>query len=74
MEKDNGLRYRRSFLELVLDIPQTRNSDFYPSSLEKGVRSERALNLALAQMYVQGVSTRDVSKIIGSVGKIRIYA
>jgi putative transposase len=50
--------------KIKLAIPQTRHSDFYPSSLEKGIRSERALNLALAQMYIQGVSTRDVSKII----------
>jgi transposase-like protein len=31
--------------------------------LEKGLRSERALTLALAEMYVQGVSTRKVAKI-----------
>ncbi len=46
-----------------LDIPQTRDCDFYPSSLERGLRSERALKLALADMYVQGVSTRKVAKI-----------
>jgi transposase-like protein len=38
--------------------------DFYPSALEKGVRSEQALMLALAEMYVQGVSTRKVSAIV----------
>ena len=43
---------------LNLRVPQTRDSGFYPSSLEKGIRSERALKLALAEMYVQGVSTR----------------
>jgi hypothetical protein len=32
--------------------PQVREGDFYPSSLEKGLRSERALKLALAEMYV----------------------
>lgn len=48
---------------LTVDIPQVRDSDFYPSSLEKGIRSERALKLALAEMYVQGVSTRKVSAI-----------
>lgn len=48
---------------LTLDIPQVRDSNFYPSSLEKGIRSERALKLALAEMYVQGVSTRKVSAI-----------
>lgn len=49
--------------EIQLSIPQTRNSDFYPSSLERGLRSERALKLALAEMYIQGVSTRKVAKI-----------
>ncbi len=36
---------------------------FYPQALEKGLRSERALTLALAEMYVQGVSTRKVQAI-----------
>lgn len=49
--------------ELQLKVPQARNVEFYPSSLEKGVRSERALKLAVAEMYVQGVSTRKVAKI-----------
>jgi transposase-like protein len=49
--------------ELSLKVPQTRDTDFYPASLEKGIRSERALKLALAEMYVQGVSTRKVAKI-----------
>ena len=31
--------------------------------LEKGLRSERALLMALAEMYVQGVSTRKVAAI-----------
>ena len=48
---------------IQLNVPQTRNCDFYPSSLERGLRSERALKLALADMYVQGVSTRKVAKI-----------
>jgi putative transposase len=48
---------------LDLDVPQVRDSSFYPSSLEKGLRSERALKVALAEMYVQGVSTRKVAKI-----------
>lgn len=49
--------------EVNLAIPQTRGTDFYPKSLERGLRSERALKLALAEMYVQGVSTRKVAKI-----------
>lgn len=50
--------------DLHLDVPQTRNVDFYPQALERGIRSERALTAALAEMYVQGVSTRKVSKIV----------
>ena len=42
----------------TFDIPQVRGGGFYPSALEKGSRTEQALNLALAEMYVQGVSTR----------------
>ncbi len=49
--------------ELDLRIPQVRNSDFYPQALERGTRSERAVKLALAEMYVQGVSTRKVKAI-----------
>lgn len=49
--------------KLDLQVPQTRDSDFYPSALERGERSERALKLAVAEMYVQGVSTRKVAKI-----------
>jgi transposase-like protein len=48
---------------LELAVPQTRNIEFYPKSLERGVRSERALKLAVAEMYVQGVSTRKVAEI-----------
>ena len=49
--------------EIIFDVPQVRKGDFYPSALEKGIRSERALKLALAEMYVQGVSTRKVAAI-----------
>lgn len=49
--------------EVTFAVPQVREGDFYPQALEKGLRSERALTLALAEMYVQGVSTRKVAKI-----------
>jgi transposase-like protein len=48
---------------LTVQVPQTRGVEFYPSALEEGVRSERALKLAVAEMYVQGVSTRKVAAI-----------
>ena len=56
-------RLRSRLGELDLRVPQVRNSDFYPSALERGTRSERAVKLALAEMYVQGVSTRKVKAI-----------
>jgi putative transposase len=50
--------------ELSLKVPQTREGEFYPQSLEQGLPSERALLLAIAEMYVQGVSTRRVKRIV----------
>ena len=52
-----------------LRIPQVRpmpggeSLEFYPQSLERGIRSERALKLAIAEMYLKGVSTRKVAEI-----------
>ena len=53
---------------LDLQVPQVRGIEegeegFYPKSLERGERSDRALRIAIAQMYVQGVSTRKVKAI-----------
>jgi len=51
--------------KIELNIPQVRGGlEFYPTSLEKGLRSEQALNLAIAEMYIQGVSTRKVDEIV----------
>jgi putative transposase len=50
--------------EQTFAVPQVRGGGFYPSALEKGTRTERALNLALAEMYVQGVSTRKVITVL----------
>jgi len=49
--------------DITFSVPQVRDGNFYPGALEKGLRSERALTLALAEMYVQGVSTRKVKAI-----------
>ena len=51
--------------KLSVDVPQVRGDvDFYPSSLERGCRSERALKLAIAEMYVKGISTRRVTNVL----------
>lgn len=48
---------------LDLKVPKTRDGAFYPSILERYQRSEAALVTSLAECYVQGVSTRKVSRI-----------
>jgi len=60
-----GKKVKSRVGELELKIPQVRGTEgsFYPRSLEKGLRSERALKLAIAEMYIQGVSTRRVAEI-----------
>jgi putative transposase len=51
--------------KLNLQIPQVRGGvSFTPKALDRGLRSERALKLAIAEMYVKGVSTRKVSDIV----------
>lgn len=63
----NGFKSKRlktSVGSLALQVPQVRSSQFYPSFLEKGIRSDRALKISLAEMYVQGVSTRKVNAIL----------
>lgn len=61
---------------LTLDVPKTRAvpgreddfEPFYPRALERGTRACRAVVATLAQMYVQGVSTRDVKKVMAELG------
>ena len=36
--------------QITVAVPQVRECGFYPQSLERGTRSERALKLALAEM------------------------
>ena len=50
--------------EITFEVPQVRTAGFYPSALERGSRSEQSVNLALAEMYVQGVSTRKVIEVL----------
>lgn len=59
--KPKGLQTRMGALEL--SVPQVRGLGFYPQSIEKGTRSEKALKVAIAQMYLEGVSTRRVQDI-----------
>lgn len=60
--KDKTVKTRMG--EITFSVPQVREGEFYPQALEKGLRSERALKLAVAEMYVQGVSTRKVEAVV----------
>jgi putative transposase len=48
---------------IELRVPQDRNGLFSTELFERYQRSEKALLLALAEMYVQGVSTRKVKAV-----------
>jgi putative transposase len=59
--------YQRSLItrvgKLELRVPQDRHGRFSTELFERYQRSEKALVAALAEMYVQGVSTRKVKAI-----------
>lgn len=68
----NGFKprtFHTSMGGLELAAPQVRGSDtpFRTSLLEKGSRSDRALKAAIASMYLQGVSTRRVTTVMGEL-------
>ncbi len=51
--------------ELALQVPQVRACEpYHPSMFGKWQRSERALLVACAEMYFQGVSTRNVRQVL----------
>ena len=60
----NGYKAERidtSARTVCVQVPKTAGSDgeaFYSQSLERGRRSVRTVMLAVAEMYIKGVSTR----------------
>ena len=51
--------------ELALRVPQVRQTEpYHPSLFARWQRSERALLVACAEMYFQGVSTRKVQQVL----------
>ena len=51
--------------ELALEVPQVRGCEpYHPSMFARWQRSERALLVACAEMYFQGVSTRNVRDVL----------
>ena len=65
--KPRHLATRVGSLELA--VPQTRNCEpYHPSMFARWQRSERALLVACAEMYFQGVSTRKVQNVLEQMG------
>ena len=60
--------------KLELRVPQDREGRFSTELFERYQRSERALVAALAEMYVQGVSTRKVRAITVTASRPRASA
>ena len=63
----NGARERTLLTRvgpLTLRVPRDRAGEFEPTLFARYQRSEQALVLALAEMYLQGVSTRKVSAVV----------
>jgi transposase-like protein len=64
--KPRSLQTRVGTLEL--DVPQVRGCEpYHPNLFARWQRSERALLVACAEMYFQGVSTRKVQEVLGSM-------
>lgn len=62
--KPRGLQ--TAFGKLTLNVPQVRDSSgpFHSSLFEQGSRTDRSLKVAIAEMYLQGVSTRRVTTVM----------
>jgi transposase-like protein len=63
----NGHRHRRFTTRvgtLELRVPRDRAGAFQPSLFARYERSEQAFVAALVEMYIQGVSTRKVAKVV----------
>lgn len=63
----NGMRRRRLLTRvgsLELRVPRDRAGQFQPALFARYQRSEQALVLTLAEMYLQGVSTRKVAAVV----------
>ena len=70
---DERVSYRNGYYErdfttrvgtLELKVPRTRDGRFSPSVFERYQRNEKALLTAMLEMYISGVSTRKVTKIV----------
>lgn len=67
----NGLRDRSidtRMGSIDLRIPRAREGNFVPPLVEHRKRSERALVAAVQEMFISGVSTRKIEKVLHELG------
>jgi putative transposase len=61
--------------DLELSVPQVRACEpYHPSMFARFQRSERALLVACSEMYFQGVSTRNVQKVLEQMCGLEVSA
>lgn len=73
----NGSKRRRLHTRvgtIELRVPKDREGRFQPSLFERYQRSEKAFVLALVEMYIQGVSTRKVQKVVEQLCGVLVSA
>lgn len=73
----NGNKKRKlvtRYGKITLDKPQIRNVTFDTSVIPRYARTEKALEAAIVESYLQGVSTRRVQDVISQLGVENISA
>lgn len=58
--------------ELEFQVPQAREGGFHPSLFERYQRTEKALLMTLQEMFVKGVSTREVNDVLEAMGGFEV--
>lgn len=58
--------------KIELHVPRTRDGEFSTDIFERYQRNEKALTLAILEMYVNGVATRKVTKIVEEMGGLHV--
>jgi putative transposase len=73
----NGFKKRNlitRYGEITLNKPQLRNRSFESKVIPKYARAEKAIEAAILESYLQGVSTRRVQKVVSCLGIENISA
>lgn len=58
--------------ELEMAVPQVREGGFRPTLFERYQRTEKALLMTLQEMFVKGVSTREVNEVLEAMGGFEV--